>query len=52
MIIAVIGIGQVTEGRACASAGPAAWAVAGTATHYVLSGTGNCSYPSPPADAT
>jgi len=48
-----VGIGQVTGGRACASAVSAvsgAGAVAGTATHYVLSGTGNCSYPSPPAD--
>ena len=52
-IVVAIGIGQVTGGRACASAVPAvsgAGAVAGTATHYVLSGTGNCSYPSPPAD--
>lgn len=30
---------------------PAAGAVSGTATHYVLaSGGGNCSYPAPPAD--
>ena len=46
VIVAVVGIGQVTGGRACASTVPAA----GTATHYVLSGTGNCSYPAPPAD--
>ena len=53
VIVVAIGIGQVTGGRACASAVSAvsgAGAVAGTATHYVLSGTGNCSYPSPPAD--
>jgi expansin (peptidoglycan-binding protein) len=50
VIVVAVGIGQVTGGRACASAVSAAGAVAGTATHYVLSGTGNCSYPSPPAD--
>ena len=52
VIVVAIGISQVTGGRACAaavSAVSAAGAVAGTATHYVLSGTGNCSYPSPPA---
>jgi len=47
VIIVAIGLGQVAGGRACASVMPAA---AGTATHYVLTGTGNCSYPSPPAD--
>jgi expansin len=50
VIVAVIGIGQVTGGQACASTVPAAGTTAGTATHYVLSGTGNCSYPAPPAD--
>jgi expansin (peptidoglycan-binding protein) len=56
VIVVAVGIGQVTGGRACASAVPAVsgvsgpGAVAGTATHYVLSGTGNCSYPSPPAN--
>ncbi len=55
LIIVAVGIGQVAGGRACASvlsAGTAVagTAVAGTATHYVLSGTGNCSYQSPPAD--
>jgi expansin (peptidoglycan-binding protein) len=50
VIVVAIGIGQVTGGRACAAVVPAAAATAGTATHYVLSGTGNCSYPSPPAD--
>src|SRR5690348_9189478 len=55
-IVAVLGIGQVTGGRACAATVPAAGAAAaagtvtGTATHYVLAGTGNCSYPAPPAD--
>jgi expansin len=50
VIVAVIGIGQVTGGRACASTVLAAGTAAGTATHYVLSGTGNCSYPAPPGD--
>jgi expansin len=50
VIVVAIGIGQVAGGRACASVGPAAATTAGTATHYVLTGTGNCSYPSPPAD--
>jgi expansin (peptidoglycan-binding protein) len=50
VVVAVLAIGQVTGGRACAATVPAAGTVAGTATHYVLSGTGNCSYPAPPAD--
>jgi expansin (peptidoglycan-binding protein) len=50
VIIVALGIGQVTGGPACASVVPAAATIAGTATHYVLTGTGNCSYPSPPAD--
>jgi expansin (peptidoglycan-binding protein) len=50
VIVVAIGIGQVAGGRACASVGPAAATTMGTATHYVLTGTGNCSYPSPPAD--
>jgi expansin len=50
VIIVAIGLGQVAGGRACASVMPAAATTAGTATHYVLTGTGNCSYPSPPAD--
>jgi expansin (peptidoglycan-binding protein) len=50
VIIVALGIGQVTGGPACASVVPAAATIAGTATHYVLAGTGNCSYPSPPAD--
>jgi expansin (peptidoglycan-binding protein) len=47
VIVVAIGIGQVAGGRACASV---VAGTAGTATHYVLTGTGNCSYPSPPAD--
>jgi expansin len=50
VIAVAIGIGQVTGGPACAAVVPAAATIAGTATHYVLTGTGNCSYPSPPAD--
>jgi expansin (peptidoglycan-binding protein) len=61
VVIAVAAVGQA-GGRACAATvqagGPvsagrmvsAGGTSAGTATHYVLSGTGNCSYPSPPAD--
>jgi len=50
VVIVALGIGQVTGSQACASVVPAAATITGTATHYVLSGTGNCSYPSPPAD--
>jgi expansin len=50
VIVAMASIGQAAGGRACASVVSAAGAAAGTATHYVLGGTGNCSYPSPPAD--
>lgn len=52
IVAAVLAMGQVAGGRACASVVSAAGAVAGTATYYTLaSGTeGNCSYPSPPAD--
>jgi expansin len=61
VVLVVAGVGQA-GGRACAAAVSAGGSVAGTvmvsaagtatgtATHYVLSGTGNCSYPSPPAD--
>jgi hypothetical protein len=56
-----IGIGQAAGDRACAAIVPAAvarqagqaqpaGAVSGIATHYVLQGLPNCSYPSPPAD--
>jgi expansin len=50
VIVVALGIGQMTGGPACASVVPAVATTAGTATHYVLTGTGNCSYPSPPAD--
>lgn len=50
VIVVAVGIGQVAGGRACASVASAAGGVSGIATHYVLSGTGNCSYPSRPAD--
>jgi expansin len=49
VIVVVAGAGQA-GGRACAAMMTAAGTVTGTATHYVLAGTGNCSYPSPPAD--
>jgi expansin (peptidoglycan-binding protein) len=65
VVVAVAAVGQA-GGRACAATVSAGGTVsagrtgagtvsaggtgAGTATHYVLSGTGNCSYPSPPAD--
>jgi expansin len=42
----VSAVGPVSAARPVSAAG----SVTGTATHYVLSGTGNCSYPSPPAD--
>jgi len=56
-----VGVGQVTSERACA-AGFSGLAVSGSAvsrlaasgseiaTHYVLSGTGNCSFQNPPAN--
>jgi expansin len=46
-----VGVGQVTSGRACAAtfSGSAA-SGSQIATHYVYSGTGNCSFASPPAD--
>jgi expansin len=54
-----VGISQAAGGRACALAvsGPGqarqaqqAGEIPGMATHYVLHGLPNCSYPSPPAD--
>jgi expansin (peptidoglycan-binding protein) len=54
LVVVVAAVGRA-GGRACAATVSAAGVVsaggtgAGTATHYVLSGTGNCSYPSPPA---
>jgi len=53
VILAVaVGIGQVTAGRACAaplsrSALAAESSGSEIATHYVLQGLGNCSYPAP-----
>jgi expansin len=64
-IAAVVGIGQLTGGQTTACSKPAALSssvmslsaltaragtVSGIATHYVLSGLPNCSYPSPPAN--
>jgi expansin len=52
-IAVAVGIEQVAGGHACAalvSAGATAGAGAQIATHYVLQGLPNCSYPSPPAD--
>jgi expansin len=49
VIVVVAGVGQA-GGQACAAMLSPTGTVTGTATHYVLSGTGNCSYPSPPAD--
>jgi expansin len=61
VVALAVGMSQAAGTRACAavlsaaSAGQAAQAqqsgeVSGTATHYVLQGLPNCSYPSPPAD--
>jgi expansin len=52
-IAVAFGIEQVAGGQACAalmSAGAAGGTGAQIATHYVLQGLPNCSYPSPPAD--
>jgi len=62
-VIAVIGVGQLTSGqttcgtsaRSTAALSLAALSeqsgtVSGIATHYVLTGLPNCSYPSPPAN--
>ena len=49
-IVLAVGIGQVTQSQACAAVLSAAAASGQTATHYVLQGLPNCSYPSPPAD--
>ncbi len=51
-VVLVLGFGQVTGGRACASVvadAAAGGAGAQIATHYVLTGLPNCGY-SPPAD--
>jgi expansin (peptidoglycan-binding protein) len=53
VVALVVGIGQVAQPQACAavlSAAQAAGTSGQTATHYVLQGLPNCSYPSPPAD--
>jgi len=44
-----VGMSQAAGTRACAAV-LSAGEVSGTATHYVLQGLPNCSYPSPPAD--
>lgn len=58
-IALTLGLSQAGSGQACAAVLPAAMQaaqapqaglVSGTATHYVLQGLPNCSYPSPPAD--
>ena len=49
-VILAVGLGQAASSQACAAVLPAAGAGAQTATHYVLQGLPNCSYPSPPAD--
>jgi len=54
VLAVVVGIGQASGTPACAAvlSGTrlAGGTVSGTATHYVLQGLPNCSYPSPPAD--
>ena len=59
VIALTVGLSQAGSGQACAAVLPAAMQaaqapqaslVSGTATHYVLQGLPNCSYPSPPAD--
>lgn len=53
VVLAVtVSLGQVTGGSACAAElGPGQAAGSGQiATHYVLNGLPNCSYPNPPAD--
>ena len=56
-VAAVVGIGQLTGGQTACRTSASAMSLAavslpisGTATHYVLTGLPNCSYPSPPAD--
>ena len=63
VVAAVVGIGQLAGGQTACSRSTSALSlsalslptrtsgtVSGTATHYVLSGLPNCSYPSPPAN--
>ena len=52
-IAAAVGVVQVAGGQACAavvSGGAAGGTGSQIATHYVLQGLPNCSYPSPPSD--
>jgi len=52
-VVLAVGLGQVAQSRACAAVMVAAGAggTSGqTATHYVLQGLPNCSYPDPPSD--
>ena len=50
-VILAVGLGQVAQPQACAAVLSAQDAAgAQTATHYVLQGLPNCSYPSEPAD--
>jgi expansin (peptidoglycan-binding protein) len=57
VLAVVVGIGQASGTPACAAvltgnalAAQAGGTVTGIATHYVLQGLPNCSYPNPPAD--
>jgi hypothetical protein len=49
-VILAVGLGQVTSPQACAAVLAAGAANGQSATHYVLQGLPNCSYPGPPAD--
>jgi hypothetical protein len=49
VVALAVGMSQAVGTRACAAVLPAG-EVSGIATHYVLQGLPNCSYPSPPAD--
>ena len=59
VVALTVGMSQAEGGRACAAVIPAgaqagqvqrAGTISGIATHYVLAGLPNCSYPSPPAN--
>lgn len=49
VVALAVGMSQAAGTRACAAV-LSAGEVSGVATHYVLQGLPNCSYPSPPAD--
>ena len=49
-VVSAAGTGMVGAHAEGAADSARAGTVTGTATHYVLSGTGNCSYPAAPAD--